>query len=77
MIRTRTVFLVDDSKPIRQLLSARLEELAGAQIVGQAATVAAALAGIERLQPKIIILDLHLADGSGQKVFLWLNIHSC
>ena len=64
----RTVFLVDDSEPMRQILSARLEELAGVQIVGQAGTVAAALEGIEQVQPAVVILDLHLADGSGLKV---------
>ena len=54
---------------MRQTLSARLEELAGVRIVGQAATVDAALEGIEQYQPEVVILDLHLADGSGLEVF--------
>lgn len=68
MSQTCTVFLADDSEPMRQILSARLEELTGVQIVGQAGTVAAALEGIEQLQPAVVILDLHLADGSGLEI---------
>jgi DNA-binding NarL/FixJ family response regulator len=40
-------------------------EVEGAQIVGDAATFDAAVAGIERTCPDVAILDIKLADGKG------------
>jgi DNA-binding NarL/FixJ family response regulator len=63
-----TVFLVDDSAPLRERLAELLAELPGLQVVGQAAGVSEALGAIDRAQPDLVILDLRLKDGSGIEV---------
>ena len=59
------VFLVDDHEVVR----IGLAELLGAdpelKIVGEADTVAAALARIPAAQPDVAVLDIQLSDGSG------------
>jgi DNA-binding NarL/FixJ family response regulator len=70
MKQIRKIFLVDDSELMRQILTARLEEMEGVQVVGQAATVAEAIDGLRELQPDVVILDLRLPDGSGLEVLL-------
>ena len=61
------ILLVDDHLVIRRELT-RLVIAAGATVVGEAGTVAAALAEAGRTQPDVIILDLNLPDGSGLDV---------
>lgn len=60
-----SVFIADDSLVVREHLVTMLDELAGIVIVGQAETVAEAIAAIGKLQPDVVILDIHLPDGSG------------
>ena len=57
------VFLVEDSP----LVLARLKDLlAGtAEVVGEASTAPAAIAGILATQPDMVFVDLNLAEGSG------------
>ncbi len=63
--RVITVFLVDDHEVVR----CGLAELLGAdpelKIVGEADTVAAALARIPAAQPDVAVLDIQLPDGNG------------
>jgi DNA-binding NarL/FixJ family response regulator len=58
-------FIADDSLVVRERLVTMLDELAGIEIVGQAETVAEAISAIGKLQPDVVILDIHLPDGSG------------
>ena len=58
-------FIADDSLVVRERLVTMLNELAGIEIVGQAETVAEAISAIGKLQPDVVILDIHLPDGSG------------
>jgi DNA-binding NarL/FixJ family response regulator len=57
------VFLVEDSP----LVLARLKDLlAGtAEVVGEASTAPAAIAGILATRPDMVFVDLNLAEGSG------------
>ena len=60
-----SVFIADDSLVVREHLVTMLDELAGIVIVGQAETVADAISAIGKLQPDVVILDIHMPDGSG------------
>ncbi|WP_342319078.1 response regulator transcription factor [Corynebacterium mayonis] len=60
------VFLVDDHSVFRAGVRA---ELAGAvDIVGEAGTVAQAIAGINTTLPDVVLLDVHMPDGGGLAV---------
>jgi two-component system response regulator DesR len=61
------IFLVDDSVLIRE----RVAELLSAQaldVVGQAHTPEAAIDGILRTRPDVVVLDVQLEGGSGLQV---------
>jgi DNA-binding NarL/FixJ family response regulator len=60
-----TVFIVDDSRLIREHLVTMIDELTGIEVIGQVGTVTEAINTIQHLNPDVVILDLHLADGSG------------
>ncbi len=66
------VFLVDDHSVFRSGVRA---ELAGADsgtaaidVVGDAGTVAEAVAGIAETKPDVVLLDVHMPDGGGLAV---------
>ncbi len=66
---TRTkAFIVEDSAFIRERLDALLGEMNGVSIVGEAATPQAAVEGILRTRPDVVVLDIHLTGGSGIEV---------
>lgn len=56
--------MVDDDAEFRRL-AARLLAAAGLTVVGEADTVAEALAAAARLQPDAVLLDIELPDGDG------------
>ena len=60
-----TVFLVDDHEMVRRGVADLLEEYADITVVGQAATVAQALARIPAVLPDVAVLDIRLPDGNG------------
>jgi len=61
------VFLVEDQKPMRGLISDLLESVGGFEVVGTAATEMAATEWLHRHRGgcDLAILDLLLAEGSG------------
>lgn len=65
---TLRVFLLDDHEVVRTGLRALLEASGDIEVVGEAATVAEALARIPSTRPQVAILDVRLPDGSGVEV---------
>jgi len=66
VIGLTTVFLVDDHSMFRTGVRAELAGLLN--VVGEAGTVATAVAGIARTAPAVVLLDVHLPDGGGRAV---------
>jgi two-component system response regulator DevR len=62
------VFLLDDHEVVREGVRALLEGAPDIEVVGEAATVAEALARIPACRPDVAILDVQLPDGSGVEV---------
>ena len=60
-----TVFLAEDSAPLCARLTAMLSAVDNVSVVGEAATPAAAVAGILDTRPAFVVLDIHLDGGSG------------
>lgn len=60
-----TVFLVDDHEVVRRGINDLLEEENDLTVIGQASTVAEALARIPALRPDVAVLDMRLPDGNG------------
>jgi DNA-binding NarL/FixJ family response regulator len=60
------VFLVED----HELFASGVRTELGQEfkLVGQASTVEAAIGGVQQTQPDVVLLDVHLPDGSGASV---------
>ncbi len=63
-----TVLLVDDHDVVRAGLRTLLERAGGVEVVGEAATAAAARVEALRTKPDVVVLDVRLPDGSGVEV---------
>ncbi|HWA14692.1 MAG TPA: response regulator [Burkholderiales bacterium] len=59
------VFVVEDSAPVRERLEELVGSIAGAHCAGSAESAAGAIAGIRRLRPDAVILDIRLSEGTG------------
>ena len=59
------VFLVDDSLVIRQRLKRLLADVQEVQVVGESGTVQEATDAILEQKPDVVLLDIHLFNGSG------------
>jgi DNA-binding NarL/FixJ family response regulator len=70
--RTHTVFLVDDSVPVRERLKELIALDPAVRIVGEAGTVTGAIDGIVDTHPEFVVLDYKLADGTGLEVLCTL-----
>jgi two-component system response regulator DevR len=60
-----TVCIVDDHQMVREGLKAVFDTAEDIDVVGEAGSVASALAVIRRLQPQVALIDIQLPDGSG------------
>ena len=60
-----TLLLVDDHALIRQGLRRAFEQTDDFEVVAEAASVAEALALDRAHQPDVLVIDIHLGDGSG------------
>jgi DNA-binding NarL/FixJ family response regulator len=68
MTERASVVLVDDHDLIRQGLSRAFERQADFSVVGQAGSVAEAVALAEKLAPDVVVTDVRLPDGTGLDV---------
>jgi DNA-binding NarL/FixJ family response regulator len=59
------VFIAEHSSQFRQQLREMLDQVAGIEIVGEAAEFVDASTAIMALAPDVIMLDLHLGNGQG------------
>jgi len=62
---TTSVLLVDDHELIREGLRRAFERDPGFEVVGEAGTVAEAMAKIRASGPQVVIMDVRLPDGNG------------
>jgi two-component system, NarL family, response regulator DevR len=59
------VFLVDDHEVVRRGVADLLNEEDDLTVIGQASTVAEALARVPAVHPDVVVLDVRLPDGNG------------
>jgi DNA-binding NarL/FixJ family response regulator len=59
------VLLVEDSKVLTERLTEAIRQIPDVELIGTADTEAAALASVKRDSVDVIILDLHLKQGTG------------
>jgi DNA-binding NarL/FixJ family response regulator len=63
------VFLVDDHALFRSGVRAELDTVADdVEVVGEAGSVAEAVAGARHYRPDVVLLDVHMPDGGGAEV---------
>ena len=60
-----SVYIVDDSKVMRERLTESVTDLAGIEIAGQSGDPVEALDGINKAHPDVVILDIRLPRRSG------------
>ncbi|MEU5027030.1 response regulator transcription factor [Streptomyces milbemycinicus] len=70
-----SIFLLDDHEILRRGLHDLLSGEPDMVVVGEAGTVAEALAGIPAAHPEVALLDLRLPDGSGVEVCREIRAH--
>ena len=69
-----TVLVVDDSPPFRARVKRHLNEAdGGILVVGEAEDGLAALREVERLQPDVVLLDLHMPGVDGFRVLHYVK----
>lgn len=62
------IFIVEDSRIVRERLKERLSEIPKVRLVGESESVAHAKEALKALVPDIIILDIRMPDGSGMSI---------
>ena len=65
MAQSVRVLLVEDSKVLTERLTEAIDQIADVCLIGTAETEAAAIALVRREAVDVIILDLHLRQGTG------------
>jgi DNA-binding NarL/FixJ family response regulator len=65
MAQCLRVLLVEDSKVLTERLTEAIRQIADVELIGTADTEAAAVAAVKRESIDVVILDLHLKQGTG------------
>jgi DNA-binding NarL/FixJ family response regulator len=65
MAQCLRVLLVEDSKVLTERLSEAIKQIADVELIGTADTEAGAVAAVKKDAVDVIILDLHLKQGTG------------
>ena len=60
-----TIYIVEDSPVVLERLVEAVRDVPNARVVGSAEAVVSALEGVRAAQPRVLILDVQLRDGSG------------
>ena len=68
------VLVIDDHAIVREGLRRLVNRDEGIKIVGEAASKKEAIAQISHHNPDVIVVDLHLPDGSGLEVVAWPDL---
>jgi len=68
---TPKILVIDDHVLVREGLRRALSNNAQFNIVGEAASKREALVQIPHHKPEVILVDLHLPDGSGLEIIAW------
>ena len=68
IIPPRSVFIVEDSRIVRERLAALVGEIEGVSVVGEADNPQDAVDGILRKRPDWVLLDIQLIGGTGLEV---------
>jgi DNA-binding NarL/FixJ family response regulator len=74
--RPTHVFIVDDSASIRTRLMQLVASLRDVAVVGEAGSASEAVAGILRLHPDSVLLDLNLMGSTGLDVMRRVRPHA-
>ena len=65
MAQSLRVLLVEDSKVLTERLTEAIRQIADVELIGTADTEAGAVAAVKRDSIDVVILDLHLKQGTG------------
>ena len=68
---TPRILVVDDHVLVREGLRRALSKNENLTIIGEAASKREAFAQIPHHKPEVIVVDLHLPDGSGLEIIAW------
>lgn len=68
-----TVYIVEDSFPVRERLIEAVADVPNARVVGQAEAISEALEGVQQVQPRVLIVDVQLRRGSGIRLLKQLR----
>ena len=63
-MRRVNVFLVEDAPLLRERLEKLISSIPGSRTIGHASSAREAVSAILAAEPDVVVLDLHLADGS-------------
>lgn len=69
-----TILMVDDHELIRSGLAGAFQASGEFEVVGQAGSVAEALAAARKTQPDVVVTDVRLPDGSGLDIIRALRL---